>query len=231
MKFTVQLAYDRTVPIIISEPRGASLQARMRSASGFFVEIDSMYYLGTAHHVWLNFIRRKAAGEDVIFQAGRLAVAANVEGLVEDATRDIVLIPVDPRGVQRSGQTVSSAARGWPPPLPKAGSYVIFSGCPESLRDHDEPGHVGFGSFSSLMRVTDVDAFGLICEFERGTWIWDGPNNPPQPGDDLSGMSGGPVFAADDLSIPLVGLIKKFGGSWEMLHVATLAGFSIHSPD
>jgi hypothetical protein len=226
-KETVKLAYDRVVPIVISTPPDAAQPLALRSASGFLVVIAGQTYLGTARHVWRIFLAQHAADGRVIFQAGRFAVAPEVEGIIEDEARDSVLIPVAERDARRSGQTISSAPVGWPPPAPIVGSYVVFSGCPEVNREHAAADHVGFGGLSSLMRVTDVSAYGLICQFERETWIWDGPNEPPPRGTKLSGMSGGPVFSLDGISIPLVGLIRDFVDGWEILRVATFAGMRL----
>jgi hypothetical protein len=227
MKATVQLAYDRVVPIVISAPPRSTVPSELRSASGFFVEISEQMYLGTAHHVWQHFQRRHRAGEGVVFQAGELTIKPDVAGIQDDAARDIIFVPVDAVEARRSGQTISSASLGWPPPPPAVGSFVVFSGCPETHRERDSRHHVEFGCFSSVMRVTDVSGHELVCEFERDTWIWDGPNGPPAPGADLSGMSGGPVFALGELAIPLVGLVRRFVDKWELLHVATFDGFAI----
>jgi hypothetical protein len=227
MKETVKLAYDRVVPVVISRPPNAAEPSALQSASGFFVVIAGQTYLGTARHVWRIFHARHAADARVRFQAGRFAIEPAAKGVIEDESRDTVLIPVADRDAQRSGQTISSTPLGWPPPAPAIGSFVVFSGCPEMNREHDTADHVGIGCFSSLMRVTDVSAYGLICQFERDTWIWDGPNDPPPPGSKLSGMSGGPVFSLDGISIPLVGLIRDFVDKWEVLHVATFAGMQV----
>ena len=227
MRATVQLAYERVVPIVISAPPSSSAPSELRSASGFFVEISNQMYLGTAYHVWQHFQRRHRAGEVVVFQAGQLTIKPDVDGIQDDERRDVIFIPVDAEEARRSGQTVSSASLGWPPPAPAVGSFVVFSGCPETHRERDSRHHVGFGCFSSIMRVTDVTDQELVCEFERGTWIWDGPNDPPPPGADLSGMSGGPVFALGELAIPVVGLIRRFVDKWELLHVATFDGFPL----
>jgi hypothetical protein len=45
-----------------------------------------------------------------------------------DLASDLALISVTEAEVKRSGQTVSTAVRGWPPLRPSLGSYVLFSG-------------------------------------------------------------------------------------------------------
>jgi hypothetical protein len=228
VKSTVQLAYDHAVPIVIARPATQS-DDDLRNASGFFIRIEGQIYLGTADHVWRQFLRRRDAGENVMFQAGRLAVNCDRTGVLRDEKQDIVLIPVSEKEAQRSGQLIASTASGWPPPLPRIDSYVAFSGCPERLRERHADGRIEFGSFSSIMRVTSATADNITCRFERDTWLSDGPLLPPAPGDDMSGSSGGPVFSLDyPLHLPLVGLIYEFspglfGSGIELLYLRLLA--------
>ncbi len=228
IKQTLQLAYDHAVPIVIALPPGFA-DNDLRSASGFFVRIDGQTYLGTADHVWRQYLSRRAAGAQVIFQAGRFAIDRDRPGILRDRVGDIALIPVTEQEARRSGQLVASTAACWPPPIPRVGSYVAFSGCPERLRDRDAHDHIGFGSFSFIMRVTSVTADNIICQFERDTWVSDGPLLPPAPGDDMSGASGGPAFSLDhSLHVPLVGLIYEFtpglfGSEIELLYLRPLA--------
>ena len=228
MKQTLQLVYDHAVPIVVAlQP--AFPDTEIRSASGFFVRIDGQTFLGTADHVWRRFLRRRTTGENVIFQAGRFAIEPDRQGILRDGKQDVVLIPGTEREARTSGQLVASTPDGWPPPIPRVGSYVAFSGCPELLRDRDSRDHIGFGSFSSIMRVTSVTADNVVCQFERDTWVSDGPVLPPAPGDNMSGASGGPVFSLDHpLHIPLVGLIYEFapglfGSEIELLYLRPLA--------
>jgi hypothetical protein len=228
MKQTLQLAYDHAVPIVIALPPKHP-DPDLRSASGFFVQIDEQTYLGTADHVWRWYLDRREAGDGVMFQAGRFAISHDRSGILRDAKRDIVLIPVSEQEVRRSGHLVASTASGWPPPMPRVDSYVVFSGCPERLRERDSQDHIGFGSFSSIMRVTSATADNVICQFERESWVSDAVLPPPAPGDDMSGASGGPVFSLDHLlHVPLVGLIYEFnpglfGSEIELLYMRPLA--------
>ena len=222
IKQTTQFAYDHAVPVVISLPPKAKNRAGLRSASGFLLKVGSQIYLGTADHVWKSFLTRRANGEDVIFQAGRFAVDASRPGVYRDEFRDLAFIPITEDDARRSGHIVSSAPHGWPPPYPAIGSYVVFSGCPERLRDQDSDDHVGFGSFSSIMRVTSASEEHVVCQFDREMWVSDGPNPPPAPGDDLSGMSGGPVFSLErSLSIPLIGLIFEFSANLDLMYIRT----------
>lgn len=228
IKQTVQFAYDHAVPIVVALPPKSPDQ-NLRSASGFFVEIDGQRYLGTADHVWRWFLARRQQGEDVIFQAGGFAVREDRAGLLRNAKWDVALIPVTEQEVRRSGHHVASLSAGWPPPLPRINSYIVFSGIPERLRERKPDSHVEFGSFSSIMRVTSVSAENIICQFEREHWVSEAVMPPPAPGEDLSGASGGPVFSLDyPLHIPLIGLIYEFnpglfGSDIELLHVRPMA--------
>ena len=210
MKQTLQLAYDHAVPIVVSPPPGSD-RDDLRSASGFFFRIDARLFLGTADHVLKTYITRREGGEDIILQAGSFTVAPDRPGVLRDERADLALIPITDAEAYSSGRHVSTAPRGWPPPLPRVGSYVVFSGCPESLRERDANAHVSFGSFSSIMRVTSATADNVKCEFEREAWVSDSPNLPPALGTDMSGMSGGPVFSLDySVDVPLIGLIYEF---------------------
>ena len=228
MKQTLQLAYDHAVPIIVALPPKYP-DPGLRSASGFFVRVQDQTYLGTADHVWRWYLERRESVDEVMFQAGRFAVDRGRPGILRDAKHDLVLIPVTEQEVRRSGHLVASTATGWPPPLPRVNSYVVFSGCPERLRERDSSDHIGFGSFSSIMRVTSATSDNVICQFERESWLSDSVLPPPAPGDDMSGASGGPVFSLDHpLHVPLIGLIYEFnpglfGSEIELLYMRPLA--------
>ena len=186
--------------------------------------MEGQTYLGTALHVWTHFLERRAHGEDVIFQTRGSAIEPDQRNVWTDTLNDLAFIPVSPREADRTGTSISPLERGWPPPPPKRDSFVLFSGCPETHRGEAPDDHIEFGSFSSVSRVTTVGECHLVCQFERETWIWDGPEPPPHPGADLSGMSGGPVFSLEGLSPSLVGLISEFSPSFDLLHVRLFSG-------
>jgi hypothetical protein len=212
---------------VIARPANSGDRSSVRSASGFFVRINDRVYLGTADHVWRSFLERVAQGQGVIFQAGGLRIEADRPEVVRDPDRDVAFIPISKSETRRCKHTISSAARGWPPPLPKKDTYVVFSGCPEVLRDHASDSSLEFGYYSAIMRVTTASEAHIVCQFEREIWVTDYRKIPP-PGTDLSGMSGGPVFSLDDpLSMPLVGLISEFSPSLELLYVRTFAEFRL----
>jgi len=220
---TGDFAYDHAIPIVIARPAHAGDRASLRSASGFVAQIKGRFFLGTADHVWRAFLDRVANSEDVIFQAGSLRITPDRPNVYRDPDRDIVFIPISEGEARRSARLVSSSPRGWPPPRPPEGSYVVFSGCPEVMRDHVNDSRLEFGSFSSIMRVTSARDEHIVCQFEREIWISDYRKVPP-PGMNLSGMSGGPVFSlADSLSIPLIGLIYEFSADLELLYIRTFA--------
>jgi hypothetical protein len=219
----------------VVSPRPGHDRDNLRSASGFFVRIDARLFLGTADHVWKSYLRRRDEGEDIIFQAGSFTIAADRPGILRDERADLALIPIADAEAREGGHHVATAPPGWPPPLPRVGSYVVFSGCPEALRERDTDAHIGFGSFSSIMRVTSATADNVKCEFERDTWVSDSPNLPPALGADLSGMSGGPVFSLDyPLEVPLIGLIYEFnagvfGSDIEVLCIRPFAAAQLSS--
>ena len=220
---TRDYAYDHAVPLVIAKPAHSGARGSLRSASGFFAQINGRYYLGTADHVWRAFLERTVDGQDVIFQVGSLRILPDRPGVYRDPARDIAFIPVLESEARRSARIISSTPRGWPPPRPIEGSYVVFSGCPEVLRDHVDDSRLEFGAFSSIMRVTSASEEHIVCQFEREIWISDYRKAPP-PGTDLSGMSGGPVFSlADPLSMPLVGLIYEFSSDLELLYIRTFS--------
>lgn len=220
LRQTTQFAYDHAVPIIISLPPKANAPESLRSATAFLVQPNEQIYLGTADHVWRSYLRRKADGESVVCQVGTLLLDEARAAPIRDITYDLAFFPISRAEAAKVGATLSTAVAGWPPPVPSVGSFVSFAGCPEYRRNHDSQSHVGFGTFGSIMEVTAVAEHHIVCQFQRDMWVTYGPELPPSPGDDLSGMSGGPAFSlASPLSMPMIGLISEFSSNLELLYI------------
>jgi Trypsin-like peptidase domain len=222
-----QYAFDHVVPIVISPPPSSVEPAALRSASGFLLALGDRTFLGTAHHVWKGYLDRVQLGEHVIFQAGPIAIDATTRSIRTDPDRDIAFIEISQADAARFQSAIAKPLLGWPPPLPVVGSFVALSGCPEARRDHDTPSHIGFALFSSVLRIASSEEHFIVCDFDRDKWIWDGPIPPPGPDDELSGMSGGPVFALFEGALRLVGLISLFSYQSEWLVIRTFDGFTL----
>jgi len=106
------------------------------------------------------------------------------------------------------------------------GDYVLVAGYPKIGREQLGPAKVFFKAMSARFHVTAVGNHHLICQWERTDFINFGGPEIPEPGTDLGGLSGGPVFLERRLSYPLVGVISQFQEGFELLRVALFAGAS-----
>ncbi len=212
--------FARAATVLLSAPVGKS--GYVRSGSGFTLRLADNDYLGTAWHVVKEWHDATKAGNRIVFQTGALALNPNDRLAWKDEKNDIAFLRLLPGEAQRIGIEPCEPLVGWPPPHPKAGSYLLLSGYPGVERIRPANDEFDFGAFSTLLQVTVSHDSYVVCQFQREHWISEG-RSIPQAGTDLGGMSGGPALLVKNLAYPLVGLISEFSVGYELLYVKTLS--------
>ena len=215
-----QLAYRHAAAVIVGPP--PSIGGPINNGSGFVVAVGGRHFLGTAWHVVVAWLHRREAGERVLFQVRDAELNPTLETMWRDEANDVALIPISEVQAAQIGVSVCDPIRGWPPPHPVQGRYVLLSGFPGVVRQQ-EGKRVFLNAMSTLMQVTSVGHSHLVCQLEREHLVSFNENGIPPHGTDWGGMSGGPVFLVDDLVYPLVGMISEFSTDLELLRIATLS--------
>jgi hypothetical protein len=215
-----QLAYGYTAAVIVGPQ--PSIGGAINNGSGFVVALGGQYFFGTAWHVVNSWLQRMESGEKVLFQVRDAELSPALETMWRDESNDLALIPISEAQVGKVGVLVCDPIRGWPPPHPMPGRYVLLSGFPGVKRQQEDT-RVFLNAMSTLMQVTTVGNNYLVCQVEREHLVAFDENGIPPHGTDWGGMSGGPVFLVDNLVYPLVGVISEFNTDLELVRIATLS--------
>ena len=196
--------------VLIGFRRSAPVQEPMKNATGIVLCLAEQHYLATALHVLEDYETRKSAGEALLFQAADLPFEPDGDAAVRfGRPNDLVLIPLTVDQAHRVGRDIYRPHGNWPPDLPASGSWICFCGFPGDLRK--PTGHLEYEltSWALIARLSDVSGVHgtLICKLEKSEWIAATSAGLPPADMKLGGLSGGPVFLVDRLSLPLVGLV------------------------
>lgn len=215
------MAYRHAAAVIVSPP--PSVGGRVKNGSGFVLELGGHHYFGTAWHVVKEWLDRTNDGERVLFQVRNVLLDPSKSLAWKDEQNDIAFLQLSEEEVEQIDISRCDPVRGWPPPHPEEGSYVLISGFPEVIRRQPASEQIEFNALSTMLQVTTVGSRHLVCQFVRENWVSYNPQGIPPPGTELGGMSGGPVFAVGNLAYPLVGLVSEFSADYELLYVKTLS--------
>ena len=216
-----KFVFRHAAAVNVSPP--PSVGGELHSGSGFVIERGGLSYLGTAWHVverWLDLVGR---GQNVLFQVRDALLDPRESIAWKDEDNDLVFLRLTEEERGQIGVAVCEAVRGWPPPHPSEGAYVLVSGFPAVVRKRETQQRVVFNALSTLTQVTSVGERHIVCQFTREHWVSFDMNGVPPHGTDLGGVSGGPVLLAEALSYPLVGAVSEFHPSFELLYIKTLS--------
>jgi hypothetical protein len=213
----IELAASRILPIFWPP----SFQP-VASATAFVLDCGSTPFLVTADHVVTGFeqFRDQSTG-DARFQVGRLVLDLDSRILARDADLDLATIDITKKELNRLGITSVIAGDDWPPPPPKPGDPLFFSGYPGKEREKVDDS-LGFGIFSGCFRVNGTSSRHISLMLETcGATDLLGLGLPP---DDypIGGLSGTPLFGfVQPLGVlywRLVGVLTE--GEWPIVLAA-----------
>lgn len=219
----VKLAWEYLVSLRIAKVVD-NREVDYNTATGFLMRQSGKHLIGTAWHVHDEFAKRKASGEDLYFLANDVPLEP-IRVVWADEASDVVLLAVSDADVPKIGVLAYEPGEyRWPPRRVTSDDVVFFCGFPKCLRSDDTP-EIEFRDAALLLPVTHVSDNHFVLHLNRENIIDAGRAPFPYPNDEtdahLGGISGSPVFAMDDLSYPLVGIISNMGTT--LINVGSLA--------
>jgi hypothetical protein len=214
-------AYRRAAAIMIGAPawRGTAI----RSGSALVVEQDGAHFLGTAWHVIAYWLKIRRRVKDLVFQVADALIDPAQALVWKDESADIAFLSLTPEQFAQIPIAVCEATKGWPPPRPEPGQYVVMSGYPSVIRQQLGPRTIQFNALSSMLQVTAVGSDYAVCQFFRENWVSFDEHGVPAPGTHLDGISGAPVLQVRRLDYPLIGVVSEFSRDFELLYFKLLA--------
>src|SRR5258706_10598934 len=203
----LQVAEAYAVPVMFGPPPWRAGQAS--GASGFVVNAGGRFFAVTAEHVLVGYEKALESDTDVEWKFGRF-IFEPAPRLVwrEPRKADVVLLELTHSEAHNIGGTVASVPRGWPPASPDQGQCVIISGYPETLREVDATGTIGFGPASTFLEVKSTGEGYFYCQMDHAKLISFNDEPVPTEGTDFGGWSGGPILLMDTLSYPVIGVVS-----------------------
>src|SRR5208282_1937150 len=197
--------------------------SRINTGTITFLDLGKKPIAITCAHVLSKYRRMLEENPNVIFQVGDLVLDPLAQLIAVDAHLDLASIELtreQVNAIEADGEIGSCVLEPpyWPSPILKPGDFVAFGGFPGSLRKRPAHDEVVFGSWSSgAASVTTVYENGFSCQFERQYWVCAFGARDQMELKDLGGMSGGPAFIQRGLHFDLVGIIREFSPSFDIL--------------
>jgi hypothetical protein len=216
-----QYAYQHAAAVIIGAPpsRGRAI----RNGSAFVIEQDGRYFLGTAWHVVAYWLKLRRRIKDLLFQVADALIDPGHSLVWKDEKADIAFLSLTAEQFAQIPVAVCESTKGWPPPRPQRGDYVLMSGYPAVIRQYPGPRKVQFNALSNMLQVTTVGSDYAVCQFFRENWVSFDEHGVPPPGTDLGGISGAPVLQVRKLDYPLIGVVSEFSKDFELLYFKLLS--------
>lgn len=226
----VKLALRYAVPLIFAPP--LSVGGEPNGATGCIVQLDCRSFFVTSSHIYEAYETRVRNGERLNWQIGALPPLDPKPRVVfKDVQRDVVFLEVfgsEARTACGDYSWVYSPATAWPPREPQIGELLSIAGYPKALRMVDARS-IKAGPCSAMFRVTtNVNGSGCFaCQIDRDDLISFDDRELPPPETDFGGWSGSPVFLVENLVYTLVGIVKEYSPSWNVLFISSLSGIEV----
>jgi hypothetical protein len=167
----------------------------VKSATVFFIDCGDGPFAVTAAHVVDEIFDDQAAGRVLLCQMANVPIDP-VDRLIDmDEDLDLATFRVDPREIAAARSVPLTIPKGrWPPPAPKIGSGVLFSGYPGHERLREGPRRLNFGIYAAAVLATSVGDRDIKCQIEREHMVATLAKEIPAPYYDLGGISGAPLL-------------------------------------
>ena len=221
------VALQRMVWHFVSNVRIAAVvdqkECDFKTACGILVRIGASLYLATAWHVFQQWITWRDEGRETSILVND-AVLTSPHLVFGSKEREVALIRVGEDAVGENRRHVYEPGSRWPPRRVTVDDVVILCGFPGSLREAGTDGTLLFKDVSLVKPVTAAYDDYFTLDLRDGTWENLGRMVIDLTTQDLAGVSGAAVFAFDDLSFPLVGIVAEQPPfALPVLYVRTLA--------
>ena len=194
----------------------------LNSASGVLLEFGTRAVIATAWHVLEKYARLRNDGHELYIVCDNMPIV-EPRTAWRDPPNDIAFLDVPPKsrdGLEAVPYRPSPLI--WPAPQVQAGDVVAVCGFPKIIRrDDDEIMH---GDLNLLVSVARAGEFHFMLQIEIERLVQVGETKIPETTTDFGGVSGGPVFLADNGANPLVGLVSECGENLPLWRVAALHG-------
>ncbi len=188
-------------------------QSIIHNGTIFFLNTGERLFAVTANHVYQAFLNDQCIDPSIICKVGNLTFDLNERLIDCDHDIDIATFRIDATEVQKIGKTTLTSYQDfWPPMPPSQGKGVFFCGFPENCREGRTTKDCVFGIYAANTVATEISGDVITCEFDRDKWVAH-PKAPfPDPGFNMSGVSGAPLLALIEMPIlvwTLAGIIYQ----------------------
>jgi hypothetical protein len=232
-RFMVGLAQSYAAPIIFG-PR-PNVEGVINGATGFVWKLSGDYFFVTALHVLEEYERRLHAGEQIIWQIGKLPPIDPISRIAQRSdVKDMLLLKLLKNEAHRVGSSIVDTQSGSPLPIPKEDDLVVVAGFTKELREVDRRGTIKSDGWAAIFRVTDVRDQTFDCRIGKEE-DFVSFNELPLPDEDvdMGGLSGGPAFVVSGKLIQYlapVGIvvhhIPRSFDDLKLLRIALLSGIA-----
>jgi len=224
-----RIPMNYAVPILIADTSLPADDANITSGTGSLVRTPEKKLCVTNWHVIDAFRQKYLRNKNVTLHVGQFQVHLDQKLIDEDEILDLAVLDfddVEPADFQFTKDINKGFLefKGWPPVLPKEGSFVMFGGFPRDERLNADRNIIyGFVSAGAAMAYSVSDT-NIVCRVEEDRAYIDEAGFHKHPSIDLAGMSGGPVLVerTTDTGIvvlDLVGFIYEHIAAYDALRI------------
>ena len=206
-----EFAMARSAPFFSSAQMDGNKPRLLRNGSITYVATGARELGITNAHVYDKYVEHRAEyGDDVIAQFGGNTIYP--ERRCVDRNRDLDLTTLDVPKLfldsNMAGKQHNRPAK-WPPAPLKDGELVIYGGYPGALRA-PKTGELEFPFQSFTSWRPQVTGSNIILHVDFPNLFWPG-HEEKKMNENLSGISGGPVFRLDEEYDPNTGRLIRVG--------------------
>lgn len=162
----------------------------------FFLDTGTQILAVTANHVFEGYCRAKSQGQ-VRCQILNLDFDPEARLIDQNVDYDIATFRINKEEIQQVSLDTKMekfALQGWPPVVPDVGRGILFAGFPGNERLIVGTQEVNFGVYTAVAVATTVGPQNFTYQIERSYLIDILGQGIPPAGNDLGGISGGPVL-------------------------------------
>ncbi|WP_321889503.1 hypothetical protein [Paraburkholderia bannensis] len=208
-------------------------RAEVQNGTASLIVCGDDHFAITCRHVLDGFRDVRAKYDRVFFQIGNCLIDPLAQLVIEgQGVLDVAVLRLTQEQAQRIVHNSNGIGEGFfhvgqqRPVTIDEGNGVAFAGFPGTLRRHDAPQELNFGSYGcGATPVTAANDERFICQFDRAEWVVRGGEAEPET---IGGLSGGPAFlirqsSAGLISYEFAGIIYQFSEDYELLYIAQAA--------
>jgi hypothetical protein len=190
---------DSLLPYCISlfwHDSAAGWPRRIRGGSCFVLHIGDRFIGVTAAHVIEALQRDRSSTGGLFCQLGKTGYDPRPFVIGWDTRLDVATFSVPPHAIAAcGGRPVDVAISDWPSPHPRDGEALVLTGFPESSIRTEADFSAAFYAYGALTVAETVTDTEILVTYDPARDRDLIGHCPPPLGFNMSGCSGGPVFA------------------------------------